>query len=163
MRKYNWNRIQRKCRGHSVYKTQNLRRVLMSPRPSIMYQDGPNGTKLSWWYSKLQQATPARQLQSFANKQTNKQRTQTSKQSIKTSQQLISHSNGHMSVPLSIHAETSHPLQSLSCRLSFSYKKNRIPYVRSSLLLWLQVQPVRMFSEKRLGTVTPWSYSLPVP
>ena len=78
MRKYNWNRIQRKCRGHSVYKTQNLRRVLMSPRPSIMYQDGPNGTKLSWWYSKLQQATPARQLQSFANKQT----TNSSKQTI---------------------------------------------------------------------------------
>ena len=123
MRKYNWNRIQRKCRGHSVYKAQNLRRVLMSPRPSIMYQDGPNGTKLSWWYSKLQQATPARQLQSFANKQ----RTQASKQSIKTSQQLISHSNGHMSVPLSIHAETSHPLQSLSCRLSFSYKKIEYP------------------------------------
>lgn len=78
MRKYNWNRIQRKCRGHSVYKAQNLRRVLMSPRPSIMYQDGPNGTKLSWWYSKLQQATPARQLQSFANKQT----TNSSKQTI---------------------------------------------------------------------------------
>lgn len=67
--------------------------------------------------------------------QTNKQRTQASKQSIKTSQQLISHSNRHMSVPLLTHAETSHPLQSLSGRISVSYKRNRIAYVRSSLLL----------------------------